>query len=186
MNKKRIITLVLAAVIVVIIATVVIIAIKNNKENNEGFTETQFEIGEYKIDLKSKKIGRSESGYKFVSYYDKKYEFENYDLDFGIRVFLNAKNENIYDSYSDYDGLNEVGIFNKRFKYKQENKKIKLLYKYDNNFYIEIDLKDASNFFNKDGSLVKNTEIVDEYNFFEKTTQDSEFRNFISFNISKK
>jgi hypothetical protein len=60
------------------------------------------------------------------------------------------------------------------------------LYKYDDNFYIEIDLKDASDYLNKDGSLLKTTSNVEDYNFFEKLTQDSEFRNFLSFNISKK
>ena len=185
MDKKRIISLVLAFVVVAIIA-VVIVVIVNNQGETANFKETQFEIGDYKVELKAKKDGHKETGYEYVSYYDKKYTFENYDLDFGVRVLVSAKNENVYEKYSDYNSLNEVGVFNKRFKYKTESKKVKLLYKYDDGCYIEIDLKDISDYLNKDGSLLKTTSNVEEYNFFEKLTQDSDFRNFLSFNISKK
>lgn len=185
MDKKRILSFVIAFIVIAIIAVVVVVIV-NNKGETANFKETQFEIGDYKVELKSKEEGHAESGYKFVSHYYKKYEFENYDLNFGTRVSVNVKNESVYDTYSDYDGLNEVGIFNKRFKSKVENKKVKLLYKYDDGFYIEIDLKDISDYLNKDGSLLKTTSNVEEYNFFEKLTQDSDFRNFLSFNISKK
>ena len=185
MDKKRIISLVVAFAVIAIIAVVVVVII-NNREDTTNFKETQFEVGDYKVELKAKKDGHKESGYNFVSYYDKVYTLENYDLDFGIRVLVSAKNESVYNTYSDYNSLNEVGIFNKRFKCKAENKKIKLLYKYDDNFYIEIDLKDSSDYLNKDGNLLKTTSNVEDYNFFEKLTQDSDFRNFLSFNISKK
>ena len=178
MDKKRIISLVVAFAVIAIIAVVVVVII-NNREDTTNFKETQFEVGDYKVELKAKKDGHKESGYNFVSYYDKVYTLE-------IRVLVSAKNESVYNTYSDYNSLNEVGIFNKRFKYKAENKKVKLLYKYDDNFYIEIDLKDASDYLNKDGSLLKTTSNVEEYNFFEKLTQDSDFRNFLSFNIFKK
>ena len=186
MDKKRILALVLSIAVIAIIAVVAVIIIKNNQGDTGSFTETKFEVGDYKIELKSKEAGHSENGYKFVAFYNKKYELENYDLSFGTRVLVNAKNESVYNTYSDYDGLNEVGIFNKRFKYKEENNKLKLLYKYDDNLYLEIDLKDASDYLNKDGSLLKTTSNVDKYNFFEKVTQDSDFRNFLSINISKK
>ena len=185
MDKKRILSFVIALAVFTIIAVVIFVIAKNMGET-ANYKETQFEVGDYKVELKSKEAGHSESGYKFVASYRKTYEFENYNLDFGTRVFVNAKNESVYDTYSDYNSLNEVGIFNKRFKYKAENKKVKLLYKYDDNFYIEIDLKDASDYLNKDGSLLKTTSNVEDYNFFEKATQDSDFRNFLSFNISKK
>ena len=115
MDKKRIISLVLAFVVVAIIA-VVIVVIVNNQGETANFKETQFEVGDYKVELKAKKDGHKETGYEYVSYYDKKYTFENYDLDFGVRVLVSAKNENVYEKYSDYNSLNEVGIFNKRFK----------------------------------------------------------------------
>ena len=185
-DKRRLLSMILAAVTVIAIIAVVVVVIINNKGETASYKETQFEVGDYKVELKAKEEGHSESGYKFVASYRKTYEFENYNLDFGTRVLVNAKNESVYDTYSDYNSLNEVGVFNKRFKYKTESKKVKLLYKYDDNFYIEIDLKDASDFLNKDGSLLKTTSNTDEYNFFEKLTQDSDFRNFLSFNISKK
>jgi hypothetical protein len=185
MDKKRILSFIIAFIVIAIIAVVVVVIV-NNKGETVNYKETQFEVGDYKVELKSKLAGHSESGYNFVTRYSKKYECDNYDLDFGIRVLVSAKNESVYNTYSDYNSLNEVGIFNKRFKYKAENKKVKLLYKYDDNFYIEIDLKDASDYLNKDGSLLKTTSNVEDYNFFEKLTQDSEFRNFLSFNISKK
>ncbi len=184
-NKRRLLSMILAAVIVIAIAAVVVVIV-NNQGETANYKETQFEIGDYKVELKSKEEGHSERGYNFVTRYSKKYEYENYNLEFGARVLVSAKNENVYTTYSDYDGLNEVGIFNKRFKYKVENKKVKLLYKYDDNFYIEIDLKDSSDYLNKDGSLLKTTSNVEEYNLFEKVTQDSDFRNFLSINISKK
>lgn len=186
MDKRRILAIVLAFVIVVALIAVVWVIVKNNTGDTGSFKETKFEVGNYQIELKSKEAGHPESGYNFVTRYSKKYEYDNYDLSFGVRVSVSAKNESVYNAYSDYDGLNEVGIFNKRFKSKVENKKVKLLYKYDENCYIEIDLKDISDYFNKDGSLLKTTSNVEEYNFFEKLTQDSEFRNFLSLNISKK
>ena len=186
MDKKRIIALVVSTIVVIIAIVAIVLVIKNNTGETASYKETQFEVGDYKVELKAKEEGYSESGYKFVASYRKTYEFENYNLDFGTRVLVNAKNESVYDTYSDYNGLNEVGIFNKRFKYKAENKKVKLLYKYDDNFYIEIELKDSSDYLNKDGSLLKTTSNVEEYNFFEKVTQDSDFRNFLSINISKK
>ena len=186
MDKKRIIALVVSTIVVIIAIVAIVLVIKNNTGETASYKETQFEVGDYKVELKAKEEGHSESGYKFVASYRKTYEFENYNLDFGTRVLVNAKNESVYDTYSDYNSLNEVGIFNKRFKYKAENKKVKLLYKYDDNFYIEIELKDSSDYLNKDGSLLKTTSNVEEYNFFEKVTQDSDFRNFLSINISKK
>ena len=186
MDKRRIISLILSVVVVAIIVAVIVVIVKNNSSETGNFKETKFEVGNYQIELKSKLAGHSESGYNFVTRYSKKYECDNYDLDFGIRVLVSAKNESVYNTYSDYNSLNEVGIFNKRFKYKAENTKVKLLYKHDDNFYIEIDLKDASDYLNKDGNLLKTTSNVEEYNFFEKLTQDSDFRNFLSFNISKK
>lgn len=185
MDKKRILSFIIALVVIVIIAVVAVVIIKNQGET-VNYKETQFEIGDYKVELKSKEEGHSERGYNFVTRYSKKYEYENYNLEFGARVLVSAKNGNVYTTYSDYDGLNEVGIFNKRFKYKAENKKVKLLYKYDDNFYIEVELKDSSDYLNKDGSLLKTTSNVEEYNLFEKVTQDSDFRNFLSINISKK
>ena len=186
MDKRRIIATVIALVTFVVAIAAIYIIVKNNSGDTGSFKETKFEVGNYQIELKSKEAGHPESGYNFVARYSKKYEYDNYDLSFGVRVSVSAKNESVYDKYSDYDGLNEVGIFNKRFKYKTESKKVKLLYKYDDNLYIDIDLKDSSDFLNKDGSLLKTTSIADEYNFFEKCTQDSNFRNFLSLNISKK
>ena len=185
MEKKRILALVLS-IVVIAIAVVVFIIVKNNSGDTGSFKETKFEVGNYQIELKSKEAGHPENGYNFVARYSKKYEYDNYDLSFGVRVSVSAKNESVYDKYSDYDGLNEVGIFNKRFKYKTESKKVKLLYKYDENLYLEIELKDSSDYLNKDESLLKTTSNVEEYNFFEKATQDSEFRSFLSLNISKK
>ena len=51
MDKKRILSFVIAFIVIAIIAVVVVVIV-NNKGETANFKETQFEIGDYKVELK--------------------------------------------------------------------------------------------------------------------------------------
>lgn len=174
---------------IILISIVCLTGCEQKKEIKDtgSFNETSFETEDYKVDIYSNVSGHPEGIYKFMTCYNKMYKRNEYDMKFSVSLGLDLVNEPI----ENYSIMKDIKLFDKDLKYKElSDNEIIIVYKYDDEAYLTINVEDRTVFYNKEGNRIEdenyNSIKMEEYDLADMLVKDKDFSNTLSFEISKK
>ena len=190
MKNKKILILLIVLIIGVIIT--LFLSKKYNKETVTGaFNNMIFKIDNYTINLNSLVSGHSDSNADFTTYYTSDlYKRENYEFQYDIQIYLKFIKGLADNDFSSYSTMENINLFNRNFKYQKiSDTEILLIYKYDNDFYITINLNDHSKCYGVDGNYIYDESgkelMLEKYDFAEFVRNNNEFKNSINIQVNK-
>lgn len=190
MKSKKI----LMSLIVLIIGVIIILFIykKHNEEPLTGaFNNMTFGLDNYTINLNSLSPGHPSSDADFTTFYiSDLYTRENYKFQYYILIDLKFIKGLADNDFSSYNTMENINLFNKDFKYQKiSDTEILLIYKYDDNFYIVINLNDHSQCYGLDGNYLYDESgkelMLEKYDFDEFIKDNDEFKNAINIKVNK-
>lgn len=155
------------------------------------FNDLTFETENFQIEIYSENSGHPDRDYDFMTYYNKMYEKADYDMDFEVSLGLNFVNKSVENGIENYFTMKDIKVFNKDLKYTEiSDNEIIIIYKFDDEAYLTINVQDRTDFYNKEGNLIKdqnyNSIKMEEYDLADMLVKDKDFSNTLSFEISKK